>query len=51
MAQSAERVLGKDEVTGSIPVSSSNTQKTRLNSGFQLVEKVQRKLGFFALIW
>ena len=27
MAQSVERILGKDEVTGSIPVSSSIQQK------------------------
>ncbi len=26
MAQSVERILGKDEVTGSIPVSSSKTK-------------------------
>ena len=30
MAQSVERVLGKDEVTGSIPVSSSIVSKIRL---------------------
>ena len=32
MAQMVERILGKDEVTGSIPVSSSRKRKTRLKN-------------------
>ena len=31
MAQEAEHILGKDEVTGSNPVSSSNSIKSRLS--------------------
>ena len=33
MAQSVERILGKDEVTGSIPVSSSKSRMQK-RSGF-----------------
>ena len=36
MAQSVERILGKDEVTGSIPVSSSKTPNAK-HSGFYLL--------------
>ena len=37
MAQSVERVLGKDEVTGSIPVSSSITLRFVLRVIFKTV--------------
>ena len=34
MAQSVERILGKDEVTGSIPVSSSKKSPAHLRRAF-----------------
>ncbi len=37
MAQSVERILGKDEVTGSIPVSSSKKFRTRKCAEFLLI--------------
>ena len=37
MAQLVERVLGKDEVTGSIPVSSSKLDRVESNSVFFIV--------------
>ncbi len=37
MAQMVERVLGKDEVTGSIPVSSSKKSLMRKHWGFLLI--------------
>ncbi len=39
MAQMVERVLGKDEVTGSIPVSSSKTKGTSQEVPFVLEMK------------
>ena len=33
VAQSAERILGKDEVTGSIPVSSSEDKRDNSQNG------------------
>ena len=37
MAQSVERILGKDEVTGSIPVSSSKNPVCKSERGFYLL--------------
>ena len=34
MAQSVERILGKDEVTGSIPVSSSKKSPAQMRGAF-----------------
>ena len=43
MAQSVERVLGKDEVTGSIPVSSSKTDRVE-------PKKIGFLLGLFFVV-
>ena len=51
MAQSVARILGKDEVTGSNPVSSSNTPENVLFSGaFRGFSCVPQASSFFATI-
>ena len=50
MAQSVARILGKDEVTGSNPVSSSTPAKTLCFRGFSLFLCVPLTASFFATI-
>ena len=50
MAQLVARILGKDEVTGSNPVSSSTPAKTQCFRGFSLFLCVPQAASFFATI-
>ena len=51
MAQMVERVLGKDEVTGSIPVSSSKKTLVRMNKSFFSYIRLRRVILSFAQLY